>query len=154
MKHVAISLAGPFVESVRAGFAKAGELIRQRGQGTVAVVVSSKKHLAGTVTEDFLGRKTCSELLKSGRIEIEKGFHLVLESSSTISRGTKADVILGLHVNSDTLAKATERNPSADVILVPWLESERDDFAKKHQAEIVEVEDPRPAELRESSKAK
>lgn len=151
MKNVAISLAGPFVEAIRAGFAAAGEAVRELDKGTVIAIVPSKKHISGTVTEEFLGRETCSELVKKGRVQLDKNYSLHLETELTLPTSTRGDVLLGLHVDVKTIKKAIQRNPQANtVIYVPWLNDEFEAFVKEFGAAVIEVADPRPAELRQA----
>jgi len=117
---------GPDANAFRPAFAKAVAEASHSGLNEMIFLVHTLHMLQGGVFEEVLGERFTAGLAKN-KVAAVQGVRIHLETERVKSAVARA-VVFAPFVSEKLLAKALGDFRAADLVYVPWAESERDGY--------------------------
>ena len=122
---------GPDVQAVKDGFKKCHQLALASSK-KMKICIHTKDQLKGSSIEDALGEKFVKALLK-GPKPIQ-GVTILLETER--KENDTPMVVFAPHISSEYLYKIIFKNAQSDVVYLPWMDEELQNYLKKHPDSI------------------
>ena len=121
-------------DAVLKAFRKCGEILKSSSCLDIGLVVPQLGNLEGLIS-DCLGDEAIKELRKN------KAIKLTPETIRLFTRRRppkffKGPLLLAF-VPTDQVESVIKACPGADIVFIPWAVSERDEFVKKHNPELI-----------------
>ena len=126
---------GKPVDDFKTAVAKAISIAIQNHSNEVAIAIHSKTNLDGVIS-DAIGEDTIKVFQKpGGTINIEKvTIFLITEK---ICSDFKSGVLIALHTNTKYLAKLLSDTRATDLIYIPFLLEELNDYLLKNNSTVI-----------------
>ena len=132
---------GPSAAGMKLGFAIA-RLLAERAGRNMVLMVPLKGHVTNGTLDPIIGRSQARVLSKGGWLKAEAGVKVRSESILTIRKSRVEEVVLAIYPDHDGFASIDRLVEAAAVVMLPWLEKERDEWIQRCNPRVIAVERP------------
>ena len=121
-------------DAIQKAFKKCGAIMQSNDLAETALVVPQLGNLEGMISE-CLGEKPVAQLTKQKKIDLNPGV-IRLFTKRHPPRFFKGPLLVAF-TPVEQLKTIIKDNPAADIVFVPWAESERDYYVNSYNPELI-----------------